>query len=113
MIFGHAKEHKQFGMVPIWLTKLPKCTAHCVDACRRHIDAAKAAMRRIIRGAKILSPEAGKALRLITARKKGQLFRIFVADWFEPARRHIERLIPAYFLKLARTAGPNAFERRV
>ena len=113
MIFSHAKEHKQFGTVPIWLTKLPKRAAHRIDARSRHINAAKAAMRSIIRGAKILSPETGKALRLITARKKGQFFGIFVADWLEPARRHIERLIPTDFLKLARTAGSNPFERRV
>ena len=111
MIFCDAKEHKELRVVPIWLTKLPKRPAHGVNPSRRHIDAAKPAMGRIIRGSVILCPKTGKGLGLIASCEKGQFFGVFLSNRFQPAHSYIKRFVPCDFLKFARATGPDTFER--
>ena len=44
VIFGHAEQHEQFGVVPIGLTKFPERAAHRIDASRGHVHRTKAAV---------------------------------------------------------------------
>ena len=50
-------------------------------------------------------------MRLIAAREKRQLFRVRLADRFQPARCDLIGLIPADFFKLARSAFADALHR--
>ena len=73
MVFGYAEKDEKLGMVPIRLAKFPEGTAHGVDACRRHVDRAKAAVRCVVWRAEILRPKAGERLRLIASGEKREL----------------------------------------
>ena len=112
VIFCHTKQHEQLGVIPVGLAEFPKGSAHGVNACSGHIHAAKPAMRGIIGGAKILRPETGKGLRLITTCKECQLFGFFFTHRLEQADRHLQRFIPADFFKFSRATWPHPFERR-
>ena len=57
VIFGHAEQHEQFGVVPIGLTKFPERAAHRIDASRGHVHRTKAAVGCVVWRAKVLCPE--------------------------------------------------------
>ena len=109
MIFGNAEQNEHFGQIPIGRTKFPESAADCIDSTSRHIDRTKPAMRGKIGRAKLLCPPAGQGLRLITASKKRQLFRVGFADRGKPAGRCCQRLFPANFFKLATATRANTF----
>ena len=91
-------------MVPVGLAKFPERAAKGIDARGGHVDAAKSAVGRVVRGAIGLCPEAGKALRLVAPGEKRQLFRGGIADRFEPGGRLLQGLVPRDFLELPRPA---------
>ena len=80
VIFGHAKEHEQLGVVPIRLTKFPERAAHRVDASSGHVHGTKATMCRIVWRAKVLRPEGCERLRLITTCEERQFLRVFCTN---------------------------------
>ena len=56
VIFGHAEQHEEFGVVPIGLPKFPECAAHRVDASRGHVNGTEAAVGCVVWRAKVLCP---------------------------------------------------------
>ena len=111
MIFGHAEQHEKLGMIPIGGAEFPECPAHRIDARRRHVDRAKAAMRRVVRRAEVLRPIAGKALRLIASGEERQLLGRLGPQRGQPIGRQRQRLVPADFLELARSARSGPAQR--
>ena len=107
MVFGHTKQYKYFGQIPIRRAKFPKCPTNCIDATSRHIHRTEAAMRGKIWRAILLRPPASQRLRLVTASEKCQLFWIGLADWRQPVGRRLQGLFPADRLKLATATRPN------
>ncbi|KUP94251.1 hypothetical protein TRIHO_08640 [Tritonibacter horizontis] len=85
VILGDAEQQEQLGVVPIGLAEFPEGTTHGVDPGGGHIDRAEPAMRRVVAGAKVLRPEAGEGLRLIATGEERQLFRVVLAQGFQPA----------------------------
>ena len=62
MVFGNAENHQHFGVVPIWLPKFPKSTAHGVDTSRGHIDRAKSTVGCVVWRTETLGPKRREAL---------------------------------------------------
>ncbi len=111
MVFGHAKQDEQLGAVPIGLSELPERAADGIDARRRHVDRAKAAVGGIVGGAESLRPPAGQRLRLVPPGEEGKLLGRRLAQRLHPRNRQRKRLIPADRLESARSARPDPLQR--
>ena len=98
--------------LPVGGAELPEGAAEGVDAGRRHVDRAEAAVRGVVRGAVLLRPPAGEGLALVAAGEEGELLRVLVAQGRQPVGGDAERLVPADLLELARAARAGAAQRR-
>ncbi len=112
VILGHAEEQEELGAVPVGLAELPERAADGIDTGRRHVDRAEAAVRRVVRRAEALRPVAREALALVAAGEERQLRRVGLAQRLHPRDREVERLVPADFLELARSARADTAQRR-
>ena len=112
VVLGDAEEDEELGQVPVGRAELPERAAERVDAGRRHVDRAEAAVRGVVRGAVLLRPPAGEGLALVAAGEEGELLRVLVAQGRQPVGGDAERLVPADLLELARAARAGAAQRR-
>ena len=111
MILGHAEQHEILGVFPVRFAELPEGAAEGVEARRRHVDGAEAAMGCIVGGAELGGPPAGEALALVAAGEEGQLLRVFGANLGEPSGGEAQRLVPLDLLELARAALADPQQR--
>ena len=111
MILGHAEQHEVFRVVPVGLAELPERAAKGVDAGRRHVDRAEAAVRCEVGGAELRRPPAGERLRLVAAGEQGKLPRIAHANLRQPGGGSPERFFPLHLAELAGAARPHAHQR--
>ena len=108
MIFGDAEQHEQLGVIPIGLTEFPERAAHGVDAGRRHVDRAEAAVCRVVGRAKALRPEGGKDCDWSRPVKNASFSGLSRGSG-QPVSGDLIGLFPADFFELARSARPTRF----
>ena len=111
MVFGHAEEHEVFRMLPVRLAEFPEAAAIGVEAGRRHVDRAEAAVGGVVGRAELRGPPAGQGLRLVAAREERETPRILAPHFREPQRGGAQRLFPADLTELAGAARPHADQR--
>ncbi len=112
VILGHAKDHEQFGVVPIGCAEFPERPAHRIDAASRHVNRTETPVGRVIRCTERLRPPACEGLRLVTTGEKRQLFRSFFADRLQPTCGDVKSFVPADFFELAFATLAYALHRR-
>ncbi len=111
VILGDAEHQEIARALPIRLAELPERAADGVEAGRRHVDRAEAAMGRIVRRAELRRPPAGQRLALVAAGEEGELPGIGRADLAQPLGREAERLVPLDLLELSGAALAHALQR--
>ena len=108
VILGDAEHQHVLRAVPVDVAEFPETAADGVEAGRRHVDRAKAAMRGEIGGAELLGPPAGEGLTLVAAGEEGELARLGGPDRAEPLGGEGQRLLPFDFLEVAAAALASA-----
>ena len=111
MVLGHAEEHEVLRVLPVRLAEFPEGAAKSVQARRRHVDGAEAAVGGIVGRAELRGPPAGEALALISAGKKGELLGVLRAHIREPSRSGRKRFFPLDLTEFARAALADANQR--
>jgi len=112
MVLRHAEKNEELRALPVRGAELPEGAAHRVDARRRHVDRAEAAMRRVIGRAEALGPEARERLRLVAAGEEREPFGRRLAQGFQPVDRDLQRLVPGDFLEGTRSPRPHPAQGR-
>ena len=104
MIFGDTPEDKVFRTIPIGRAEFPERKSDRVKTRRRHVNRAKSTVRSPVRRAKLLRPQSGKRLHLITASKERKLLRIGRTNVLQARGQRVQRLVPRNRHELARAA---------
>ena len=94
VVFRHAPHDEVLGVIPVGRTELPEREADGIQAGRRHVDRAEAAVCRPVGGAELLRPQAGQRLHLVASGKIAQFGGVGRADLFQAVGQGVERLVP-------------------
>src|SRR5262249_56173013 len=65
VVLGHAEHQEVAGVLPVRVAELPERAADGVEAGRRHVDRAEAAIRGVVARAELAPPPPGPRLALV------------------------------------------------
>src|SRR5437899_5833578 len=108
MVLRHAPQEEILGVIPIGRAEFPKRIANRVQTRYGHVDRAEAAVRRPVRRAELLRPQARQRLHLVAPGNESELGGIRRADVWQARGEGIDRLVPHdldEFAAAARAAG--------
>ena len=103
VVLRRAEHHKHLGAVQVGAAKFPKTAAHGVNHAGRHIDRAKAAMRRVIGRAELAGEQAGQSLHLVAPSEECKFLGVGGADFLQALGQELVGFFPRDGLELGRS----------